>query len=152
MGELQLDIIDTAQGDMVPLEKSDPKLWQKMGPKLRETIAKSEQGAGIRTAPGQQLSPQAEAERQAIYQDHLYLTPSQVEALDMEAYKKWSELGSHMKPEPLTPEQEAEQTRLAEARTAEMQLLENADDESYRQIRAEQDALYAQQAHEVITH
>jgi hypothetical protein len=153
VGELHMDSIDSAQEDTRPLAETDPELWAKLSPDLKAKFEKYQALPGAKAAaPKLQLSPAAQAEHDAIYADHLYLTPSQVEALDMEAYVRWRELGSHMRPEPLTPEEQAAVEAQAAARAAEMQLLETADDVTYRQIRQEQDAVWRESAHEVITH
>jgi len=87
MGELMMDDLDA-----VPLAQSDPKLWAKVSPKMRESIIKTETAAGIRTAPGQQLPPAAQAEKDAIFREHYTPTPQELEAMTPEQYRRWRSL------------------------------------------------------------
>jgi hypothetical protein len=101
-------------------------------------------------SPGMLSKPNvstAEGERQQIYRPHFEATQEEVDAMDMEQFKRWRNLGSHQKKSPEEVQHDAETEARAQAQAEENALIAKMSVEEYKAYKEEK-ALKAQQKEE----
>jgi hypothetical protein len=84
---------------------------------------------GISTSPGP--SSGEEAEKAAIFRPHYEATQAEVDAMTMEQYMRWRELGYHLKKSPEEVALDAEAEERDRARAAELALIDSMTTEQY---------------------